>query len=129
MKRFMLKSKIHRARLTGTEPEYEGSITIDRTLMEAADLLPGEQVHVLNLNNGSRIVTYAIEAPANSGTVLLNGPAARMGQVGDLVIILSYCEVSDEEARSFRPRVVLVDDRNVWRQNENATGQRRETMQ
>jgi len=111
----MLKSKIHRARLTGTEPEYEGSITIDRTLMEAADLLAGEQVHVLNLNNGSRIVTYVIEAPANSGTVLLNGPAARMGQVGDLVIILSYCELPDEEARSFRPRAVLVDDHNAWR--------------
>jgi aspartate 1-decarboxylase len=127
MMRFMLKSKIHRARLTGTEPEYEGSITIDAALMRAADMLPGEQVHVLNLNNGSRIVTYAIEAPANSGTVLLNGPAARMGRVGDLVIVLSYCEVSDEEARSFRPRVVLVDDQNVWRQNENLAGQRRET--
>ena len=127
MTRFMLKSKIHRARLTGTEPEYEGSITIDRTLMEAADLLAGEQVHVLNLNNGSRIVTYVIEAPANSGTVLLNGPAARMGQVGDLVIILAYCELSDEEARAFRPRVVLVDDRNAWRQNENPAGQRQET--
>ena len=127
MKRFMLKSKIHRARLTGTEPEYEGSITIDAALMRAADLLAGEQVHVLNLNNGSRIVTYAIEAPVNSGTVLLNGPAARKGQVGDLVIILAYCELSDEEARSFRPRVVLVDDRNAWRQNENPAGRRHET--
>jgi len=127
MMRFMLKSKIHRARLTGTELEYEGSITIDAALMHAADMLPGEQVHVLNLNNGSRVVTYVIEAPANSGTVLLNGPAARMGQVGDLVIILSYCELSDEEARSFRPRVVQVDDRNAWRQNENPAGQRHET--
>jgi len=127
MKRFMLKSKIHRARLTGTEPEYEGSITIDAALMRAADLLAGEQVHVLNLNNGSRIVTYAIEAPVNSGTVLLNGPAARMGQVGDLVIILAYCELSDEEARAFRPRVVLVDDRNAWRQNETPAGQWLET--
>ena len=125
--RFILKSKIHRARLTDTKLEYEGSITIDRTLMEAADLLPGEQVHVLNLNNGSRIVTYVIEAPANSGTLLLNGPAARTGQVGDLVIILSYCELSDEEARSFRPRVVLVDDQNAWRQNENPVVRRRET--
>jgi len=124
--RFILKSKIHRARLTDTKLEYEGSITIDRTLMEAADLLPGEQVHVLNLNNGSRIVTYVIEAPANSGTALLNGPAARMGQVGDLVIILSYCELSDEETRSFRPRVVLVDDHNAWRQNENPAGQQHE---
>ena len=110
--RFMFKSKIHRVRLTGTELEYEGSITIDAALMHAADMLPGEQVHVLNLNNGSRIVTYVIAAPPNSGTVLLNGPAARMGQIGDLVIILSYCELSDEEARSFRPHVILVDEEN-----------------
>ena len=110
--RFMLKSKIHRARLTGTELEYEGSITIDAALMHAADMLPGEQVHVLNLSNGSRIVTYVIEAPARSGTVLLNGPAARTGQVGDHVIVLSYCELSDEEAHASRPRVVLVDEEN-----------------
>ena len=108
----VLKSKIHRARLTGTELEYEGSITIDAALMHAAGMLPGEQVHVLNLSNGSRIVTYVIEAPANSGTVLLNGPAARTGQVGDQVIVLSYCELSDEEVRAFRPRVVLVDEEN-----------------
>jgi aspartate 1-decarboxylase len=112
MLRFMLKSKIHRARLTGMELDYEGSITIDRTLMDAADLLLGEQVHVLNLNNGSRIITYVIEAPANSGTVLLNGPAARTGQVGDQVIVLSYCELPDAEARALRPRVVLVDEEN-----------------
>ena len=108
----MLKSKIHRARLTGTELEYEGSITIDAALMHAAGMLPGEQVHVLNLSNGSRIVTYVIEAPASSGTVLLNGPAARTGQLGDQVIVLSYCELSDEEVRAFRPRVVLVDEEN-----------------
>jgi len=108
----MLKSKIHRARLTGTELEYGGSITVDRTLLDAADLLPGEQVHVLNLNNASRIVTYVIEAPPNSGTVLLNGPAARMGQAGDEVIVLSYCELPDEEARAHLPRVVLVDEKN-----------------
>ena len=111
----MLKSKIHRARLTGTELGYEGSVTIDRALLDAADILPGEQVHVLNLNNGSRIVTYAIEAPKHSGTVLLNGPAARTGHVGDLLIILSYCELPDEEARAFRPRAVLVDGENRLR--------------
>ena len=83
MTRFMVKSKLHRVRLTGTELDYEGSITIDRSLLEAADMLPDEQVHVLNLSNGSRIVTYVIEAPPNTGTVLLNGPAARMGQAGD----------------------------------------------
>lgn len=112
MKRHMLKSKLHRVRLTGTELDYEGSITIDRALLEAADMLPGEQVHVLNLSNGSRIVTYVIEAPAGSGTVLLNGPAARTGQVGDQVIVLSYCELEDEEARAHSPTVVLVDEDN-----------------
>lgn len=108
----MIKSKLHRVRLTGTELNYEGSITIDRTLLETADMLPGEQVHVLNLSNGSRIVTYVIEASPDSGTVLLNGPAARMGQVGDQVIVISYCALSDEEVRAHRPRVVLVDAQN-----------------
>ncbi|OHB82754.1 MAG: aspartate 1-decarboxylase [Planctomycetes bacterium RBG_16_64_12] len=112
MQRFMLKSKIHRATLTGTELDYEGSIAIDRALLEAADMLPGEQVQVLNLNNGSRIITYAIEAEAGSGTVMLNGPAARLGAVGDRVIVLSYCAVSEEEARTHRPKVVKVDDGN-----------------
>jgi aspartate 1-decarboxylase len=108
----MLRSKIHRATLTGTELGYEGSVTIDRELLDAADLLPGEQVQVLNLNNGQRFVTYVIEAPAGSGTVLLNGPAARLGAAGDLVIVLSYCAVSEEEARSIKPKVVRVDARN-----------------
>ncbi len=108
----MLKSKIHRARLTGAELEYEGSIAIDSALLQAVDMLPGEQVHVLNLSNGSRIVTYIIEAPANSGAMILNGPAARTGQVGDEVIVLSYGEMADEEARLFRPKIVLVDDKN-----------------
>ena len=108
----MLKSKIHRATLTGTELDYEGSIAVDRDLLEAADILPGEQVHVLNLNNAQRIVTYAIEAPRGSGTMLLNGPAARLGAVGDLVIVLTYCTVSEEEARTIRPTVVQVDGKN-----------------
>lgn len=112
MQRFMLKSKIHRATLTGTDLDYEGSIAIDRTLLEAADMLPGEQVQVLNLNNGERLITYTIEGEAGSGIVLLNGPAARLGVPGDRVIVLSYCAVSDEEARSHRPKVVRVDDRN-----------------
>jgi len=112
VQRFMLKSKIHRAVLTGTELDYEGSIAIDRRLMEAADLLPGEQVHVLNINNGSRLETYVIEAPAGSGTVMLNGAAARLGCKGDLVIILSYATMSEEEARSYRPKVVRVDAKN-----------------
>ncbi len=112
MQRLMLRSKIHRARLTGTDLNYEGSITIDRDLLEAADMLPGEQVQVLNLNNGQRMITYVIEAPAGSGTVLLNGPAARLGMPGDPVIVLAYCVVSEEEARSLHPKVVHVDEQN-----------------
>jgi aspartate 1-decarboxylase len=112
VQRLMLRSKIHRATLTGTDLEYEGSIAIDRSLMQAADMLPGEQVHVLNLNNGQRLITYAIEAPAGSGTMLLNGPAARLGMPGDIVVVLSYCLASDEEARKLKPIVVLVDAKN-----------------
>ena len=112
MQRFMLKSKIHRATLTGTELDYEGSIAIDRDLLEAADMLPGEQVQVLNLNNGQRLITYAIEAPAGSGTMMLNGPAARLATPGDTVIVLSYCVVSDEEAGAVQARVIRVDPQN-----------------
>jgi aspartate 1-decarboxylase len=110
--RFMLRSKIHRATLTGTDLHYEGSIAIDRLLIDAAGLLPGEQVHVLNLSNGARLVTYVIEAPAGSGTMLLNGPAARLGVPGDMVVVLSYCGVSDDEAKQLKPIVVRVDGRN-----------------
>ncbi|MBN2477559.1 MAG: aspartate 1-decarboxylase [Pirellulales bacterium] len=112
MQRFMLKSKIHRATLTGTELDYEGSISIDRQLLEAADMLPGEQVHVLNLHNGQRLVTYVIEAPSGSRTMMLNGPAARLAAVGDMVVVLSYGVFSEEETRSLRPKVVLVDAQN-----------------
>jgi len=108
----MLRSKIHRATLTGTELDYEGSIAVDRTLMDAAGLLPGEQVHVLNLSNAERLITYVIEAPAGSGTMMLNGPAARLGAVGDKVIVLAYGAASDEEARRMKPTVVHVDERN-----------------
>ena len=108
----MLRAKIHRATLTGTELNYEGSIAIDRTLLDAADMLPGEQVQVLNLNTGARMITYVIDAPAGSGTMLLNGPAARLGVPGDLVIVLAYCSVSEEEARTMKPKVVNVDGRN-----------------
>ena len=112
MQRTLLKSKIHRATLTGTELDYEGSIAVDQDLLDRADMLPGEQVQILNINTGARLITYTISAPAGSGTVLLNGPAARLGVRGDLVIILSYCQVSDEEARRIEPKVILVDDRN-----------------
>jgi len=112
VQRFMLKSKIHLATLTGTELEYEGSIAIDRDLLEAADMLPGEQVQVLNLNTAARLITYVIEAPAGSGEILLNGPAARLGAPGDPVIIITYCTATDEEARSMTPKVIRVDGKN-----------------
>jgi aspartate 1-decarboxylase len=108
----MFRSKIHRATLTGTELDYEGSIAIDQNLIEAAGLLPGEQVHVLNLSNAERLVTYVIEAPAGSGTIMLNGPAARLGAVGDKVVILAYALVDDREAHGFKPTIVHVDAKN-----------------
>jgi len=116
MQRVMLKSKIHRARLTATELHYEGSIAIDRLLMKAADILPGEQVHVVNVNNGTRLVTYAIAAAEGSGEVALKGAAARCGQVGDEVIILSYCTLDDQEACRLAARVVQVDSGNRRRE-------------
>jgi len=108
----MLRSKIHRATLTGTELDYEGSIAIDRDLLDAADMLPGEQVHVLNVSNGQRLITYVIEAPGGSGTMLLNGPAARLAVPGDLVVVLTYGQFSEDEARSHQPIVVHVDAHN-----------------
>ncbi len=108
----MLKAKISKATLTGTELNYEGSVTVDQDLLDAAGILPGEQVQVLNINNGNRLITYAILAPHGSGTVLLNGPAARLGMAGDKIMILTYCVVSDEEARDFKSTVVHVDDQN-----------------
>ena len=110
--RTMLKSKIHRARVTQVNLDYEGSITIDRALMEAGDLLPFERVEVLNINNGARFSTYAIEGEANSGVIGLNGAAARLVAKGDIVIILSYCQVPDDEALAIRPTVVHVDREN-----------------
>lgn len=111
--RIMLKSKIHRARVTETNIEYEGSITIDTRLMEEADILPYEQVVVLNINNGNRFTTYAIEGKAGSGEMCLNGAAARLAVAGDTVIILTYCHVEDEEARNFKPTLVYVDANNA----------------
>lgn len=112
MQRVMLKSKIHLAKLTGTEIDYEGSIAIDQDLLDRADILPGEQVQVLNRNTGARLITYAISAPSGSGTVLLNGPAARLAEKGDIVIVLSYCTMTEDECRSHKPKVILVDAEN-----------------
>ena len=111
--RVMLKSKIHRARITEVNLEYEGSITIDRHLMEEADILPYEQVEVLNANNGIRFTTYALEAESGSGTICLNGPAARLGVKDDPVIILTYHHLEDAEANNLKPRLVYVDSRNA----------------
>jgi aspartate 1-decarboxylase len=108
----MLKSKIHRARVTDANINYEGSITIDRKLMAAADILPYEQVHVLNINNGARFTTYAIEGGEGSGDICLNGAAARLAVKGDTVIILTYCQVPEEETKNHRPKIVHVNEKN-----------------
>lgn len=110
--RTMLKSKIHRARVTQVDLDYEGSITIDRALMEASDILPFERVEVLNVNNGARFSTYAIEGEANSGMIGINGAAARLVAKGDIVIVVSYCEVPDDEAINMTPSIVRVDSQN-----------------
>ena len=113
MRRTLCKSKIHRATLTGADLHYEGSCTVDRDLMDAADLLPFEKVQVVNVNTGARLETYVIEGPRASGTVQLNGAAARLGMPGDLVIIISYAEYEDDELdEAFAPRIVFVDAEN-----------------
>jgi len=109
---YMFKSKIHRATLTGNHLDYEGSISIDTDLLEASGILPGEQVHVVNLNNGSRLVTYVIKDEKGSGTIMLNGPAARLGLKGDKVVIIAYCEMDQESAKEYKPIVVKVDENN-----------------
>jgi len=108
----MLKSKIHRATVTHADLHYEGSLTIDRDLMQTVDLVAGEKVKVYNVNNGERFDTYVIEGEAGSGVIGLNGAAARKGMVGDLIIIVSYALYSEEELAAYQPRVVLVDERN-----------------
>ncbi len=110
--RTMLKSKIHRARVTGCNISYEGSITIDKKLMEAADILPYEQVQVLNVNNGARLSTYVIEGQADAGEICLNGAAARLAAKGDIVIILTYTDIEEEKAHHYLPRLVYVDAQN-----------------
>lgn len=112
MLRTMLKSKIHRATLTGCDLNYEGSISIDSDLLAEAEILPGEQVQVLNVNNGQRLVTYAIPAPAGSGTVMLNGPAARAGVVGDVLVIITYGLYGEADLADYRSNVVKVDAQN-----------------
>lgn len=110
--RMMLKGKIHRAQVTEANLEYQGSITIDQELMEAADILPYEQVHVLDINNGSRLETYALPGERGSGVICINGAAARLVAQGDMVIILTYAPVSEAEASSWKPHLVYVDAQN-----------------
>jgi aspartate 1-decarboxylase len=110
--RTMLKSKIHRARVTNGNIAYEGSITIDKKLMVAADILPYEQVHILNIHNGARFHTYAIEGKEDSGEICLNGAAARMVAKGDIIIILTYHELEEEQCHAYHPRLVYVDEHN-----------------
>ncbi|WP_299407032.1 aspartate 1-decarboxylase [Acaryochloris sp. IP29b_bin.148] len=112
MNRTFLFSKIHHCTLTETNLEYVGSISIDQTLLTAAGILAHEQVQVVNMNNGERLITYAIPAPAGSGAVELNGAAARLGTRGDRVIIMTYAQLSAEELEGFQPTVVLVDQDN-----------------
>ena len=112
MMRIMMKSKIHRATVTQADLDYVGSVTLDAALMEAADLLEGEQVAIVDITNGARIETYVIPGPRGSGVIGINGAAAHLVHPGDLVIIMSYAVLDDAEARALRPLVVHVDEQN-----------------
>ena len=112
MQRHLMKSKIHRATITSADLHYEGSLTLDEDLMDAADLVEWEEIQVVNVNNGARFSTYIIPGPRGSGVVQLNGAAARLGMAGDLVILISYGVLADEELARFRPTVVFVDAEN-----------------
>ncbi|WP_461113494.1 aspartate 1-decarboxylase [Spirosoma jeollabukense] len=108
----VLKSKLHRVKVTQAELNYVGSITIDEDLMEAAGLLENEQVHIVNNNNGERLVTYVIKGERGSGIICLNGAAARKAQVGDIIIIIAYAMMTAEEAKAYKPTVVFPDNNN-----------------
>lgn len=112
MQRTLLLAKIHNCTLTAANLNYVGSISIDRTLLDAAGILPYEQVQVVNVANGERLITYAIAAPAKSGAIELNGAAARLGMTGDRLIIMTYAQLAPEELKTYCPTVVLVDDKN-----------------
>jgi len=112
VQRIMLKSKIHRLKVTDTDLHYEGSLSLDEYLMELADLKPFERVDVYNINNGARFQTYVIPAPRYSGEVKLNGAAARLGHKGDLIIVASYATYSDEELVNYAPKLIFVDEKN-----------------
>ncbi|HSR36395.1 MAG TPA: aspartate 1-decarboxylase [Desulfurivibrionaceae bacterium] len=113
MLRSMLKSKIHRATVTDANLNYEGSLTVDRALMDEVGLLPYERVWVYNVNNGERFETYAIEGPADSGMIALNGAAARKGMIGDLIIIVTYGLYTPEELKEYAPKIIVLDKDNL----------------
>jgi aspartate 1-decarboxylase len=112
MQRFLLKSKLHRVRITDANLEYEGSISIDKRLMDEADILPYEKVSIWDVNNGSRFDTYAIVAPKNSGDIIVNGAASRLVQINDIIIIATFALYNDEKASAFIPKLVYVNDKN-----------------
>ncbi|WP_118193406.1 aspartate 1-decarboxylase [Albibacterium indicum] len=108
----VMKSKIHRARVTQAELNYVGSITIDEDLIDAANIIPNEKVQIVNNNNGARFETYVIKGERGSGVICLNGAAARLAQVGDVIIIISYAQMTMEEGRNYQPRLIFPDDNN-----------------
>lgn len=108
----VVKSKIHRVKVTGADLNYIGSITIDETLMEASNIIEGEKVHIVNINNGERLETYVIKGNRNSGEITLNGPAARKVQKGDIIIIIAYGTLDFEEAKTFKPSIVFPNEEN-----------------
>ena len=124
----MLNGKIHRARVTGSDLNYEGSIEIDSSLMEAAGFVPFEQVDVWNITNGERFSTYALSAPRNSGTIGVNGAAARKVQAGDEIIITAYAGMTEKQAKHWRPHVVFVDQRNRIKVGRSAHGFGKESV-
>ena len=117
MQRFMLKAKIHRATITGSELHYEGSLTVDRDLLDAVGIVPFERVNVYNINNGERFDTYVIEGEVGSGVLELNGAAARKGMIGDLIIIATYALVPEDELPAFAPKILLLDEKNQVKAN------------
>jgi aspartate 1-decarboxylase len=121
MQRTLLKSKLHRATVTEANLQYEGSITIDRNLIDAADLLLFERVEVYNITNGQRFATYVIEAPRGSGEICVNGAAARLVSEGDQVIIASYAALPDHEAREWKPKIILLDQENKPKAEKSPT--------
>ena len=119
MRRSMFKSKIHRATVTEANIDYEGSVTIDQDLMDAADMLPYEQLHIWDVDNGSRLTTYILPGPRGSGTICINGAAARLVRPGDRVILATFAEMDEQEAKTHQPKVVLVDEHNRIRETDH----------